>query len=213
MTLSLTPEILASARAATGVALSEEVREQWSEESSCAGMTVGGLAHHLVRQVELLVQLLTGPRSSEKPIDLRQHYRRATWANTGLDGEVNVAIRDTDNERASSGPAELSGHTTEQLTGLPAALDGASDGDVLLVPWQGWALTAEDFAVSRLMELMVHTDDLAASVGLATPEFPEEAARRVLRLLTDVALDRHGQSALVRTLSRPQRAPESVSAF
>jgi hypothetical protein len=35
----------------------------------------------------------------------------------------------------------------------------------------------------------------------------------VLDLLTRVAVRRHGQAALVRALSRPQRAPDSVSAF
>lgn len=213
MPLSLTPEVLASARTATGLALSEEVRERWTEESSCAGMTVGGLAHHTVRQVELLVRMFPDARTDEGPITLLEHYRRAAWANTGLDEEVNTAIRDTDNERAASGPAELSGHTTEQLVGLAAALASVEDDDAVLLEWQGWALTAEDFAVSRLMEMLVHADDLAASVGLETPEFPAEAARRVLRLLTEIAVDRHGQTALVRALSRPQRAPRSVSAF
>jgi hypothetical protein len=35
----------------------------------------------------------------------------------------------------------------------------------------------------------------------------------VLGLLTGVAVRRHGQAPVVRALSRPQRAPESVSAF
>ena len=59
----------------------------------------------------------------------------------------------------------------------------------------------------------MHSDDLAASVGVPTPEFPDEAVRAVLALLTVVAVERHGQTALVRALSRPQRAPSSVSAF
>jgi hypothetical protein len=63
------------------------------------------------------------------------------------------------------------------------------------------------------MEMVVHADDLAASVDLETPTFPDDAVRRVVALLTDVAIDRHGQPAVVRTLSRPQRAPASVSAF
>jgi hypothetical protein len=63
------------------------------------------------------------------------------------------------------------------------------------------------------MEIVVHSDDLAASVGLPTPEFPESVAAPVLALLTGVATRRHGQAAVVRALSRPQRAPSSVSAF
>jgi len=59
----------------------------------------------------------------------------------------------------------------------------------------------------------VHSDDLAASVDLPTPDFPDDAIAPVLGLLTGVAVRRHGQAALVRALSRPQRAPDSVSAF
>ena len=44
----------------------------------------------------------------------------------------------------------------------------------MLIPWQGWSLTAHDFLVTRLMEIVVHADDLAASVGLPTPEFPDD---------------------------------------
>jgi hypothetical protein len=211
--LSLTADVLATARTVTGLALSGEVRERWGEESACAGMTVGALAHHTVRQVEMLVRLFPDALTDAKPISLLEHYRRAAWANTRLDDEVNTAIRDTDNQRAAGGPAELSGHATGQLVGLATALASVEDDEAVLLDWQGWSLTAGDFAVTRLMEMLVHGDDLAASVDLETPEFPEEAARRVLSLLTEVAVDRHGQTALVRTLSRPQRAPESVSAF
>ncbi len=53
----------------------------------------------------------------------------------------------------------------------------------------------------------MHSDDLAASVGLPTPEFPDTIAAHVVDLLGGVAMRRHGQAAVVRTLSRPQRAP------
>ena len=83
----------------------------------------------------------------------------------------------------------------------------------ILVPWQGWALTAHDFLVTRLMETVVHSDDLAASVGLPTPDFPDAVVTPVLDLLTTLAVRRHGATALVRTLARPQRAPATVAAF
>ena len=99
------------------------------------------------------------------------------------------------------------------LDALPAVLAAASAADPALIPWQAWALTAHDFLVTRLMEMLVHSDDLAASLDVPTPQFPDEAVRLVLGLLTSVAVERHGQTALVRALSRPQRAPGSVSAF
>lgn len=98
---------------------------------------------------------------------------------------------------------------------LPAALAGTDgrDPDAVLIPWQGWALTTADFLVTRMMEIVVHSDDLAAGMDLPTPQFPDDVVRPVLGLLTAVSLERHGQTALVRTLSRTQRAPATVSAF
>jgi hypothetical protein len=77
----------------------------------------------------------------------------------------------------------------------------------VLIPWQGWSL------VTRMMEIVVHSDDLAASVELDTPEFPESVITPVLALLTGLAVRRHGATAVVRALTRPQRAPDSVAAF
>ena len=96
-------------------------------------------------------------------------------------------------------------------SGLDAAL--ADKPATTYIPWQGWALATDDFLVTRLMEMVVHSDDLAASVDVPTPDFGSAVLDPVLRLLTSVSLRRHGQDALVRTLSRPQRAPGSVSAF
>ncbi|MGL5911240.1 MAG: maleylpyruvate isomerase N-terminal domain-containing protein, partial [Phycicoccus sp.] len=60
---------------------------------------------------------------------------------------------------------------------------------------------------------LVHSDDLAASIGVEPPEFPRECADAVLALLASVAARRHGVTAVLRTLSRPQRQPRTVTAF
>ncbi len=98
------------------------------------------------------------------------------------------------------------------LEQLPDLLRTPRDPDTIFIPWQGWALTTDDFLITRSMELMVHSDDLAASVGLPTPDFPD-TVDDVVRLLSGVATRRHGQAAVIRALSRPQRSPGSVSAF
>ena len=101
----------------------------------------------------------------------------------------------------------------EQLGRLPDVLAAVGPDRAVLIPWQGWSLTVHDWLVTRKMEIVVHSDDLAASIGVPTPEFPEDVLAPVLGLLTGVAVRRHGQAAVVRALSRPQRAPASVSAF
>jgi hypothetical protein len=212
---AIAEEFVASARAAAGLITSPELRAGWEQESSCAGMTNGGLADHLADQTANTLKLLAADPADLAPISVLEHYRRASWAHSGLGDEVNTSIRHSGNEKARLGYDALAARVAADLEALPDALAAASDRqpDAVLVPWQGWALTTHDFLVTRLMEIAVHSDDLAAGLGLATPELPAGAMREVLGLLTTVAADRHGPIALVRALSRPQRAPADVSAF
>ena len=189
-----------------------EVVARWSEESSCAGLTVGGLARHLVSQPVNVVRLLAAdvPAGTET-IGVLEHYARAAWTREGLDGETNTSIRTSSDEQAAEGAAVARELVGDALAGLDAALVGS--GPLTCIPWQGWALATDDFLVTRLMEMVVHADDLAASVDVEVPDFGSEVLDPVLRLLTALSLRRHGQDALVRALARPQRAPGPVSAF
>jgi hypothetical protein len=204
---------LQAARIAAGLATSPEVAERWHAESACAGMSVGGLAHHLVSQIGNTVRLVSAAPSEQAPIPLLDHYLRAAWTTAAPDDEVNVGIREGSDRDAAGGPAALGPLVDDLLARLPGVLDAHDLREPVLIPWQGWSLTVHDWLVTRQMEIAVHSDDLAASVGLPTPEFPEPVIEAVLDLLTRVAVRRHGQAALVRALSRPQRAPASVSAF
>jgi len=211
--LPVADTFVTSARTAAELLTCEPVRDRWDAESACAGMTVGGLAFHLAAQAGNAVRLVSAAPSAESPIPVEEHYRRAAWANTDLDDEVNLDIRTSANDEADAGFDGLCAKVAADLAALPEVLDARAAADPVLIPWQGWALTAHDFLVTRLMEMLVHSDDLAASLDVPTPQFPDEAVRLVLGLLTSVAVERHGQTALVRALSRPQRAPASVSAF
>ena len=204
---------LAAARIAADLVRRPEVAGHWRDESACVGMTVGGLAFHLASQVTNTVSLVDAPASDDEPIPLLEHYARAAWVHSGLDEQVNVGIREGSDAEAAAGPDALGALLDEQLDRLRGVLGAADPGAAVLIPWQGWSLTVHDWLVTREMEIVVHSDDLAASVGLPTPEFPESVVTPVLALLTSVAARRHGQAALVRALSRPQRAPSSVSAF
>ncbi|HYN67251.1 MAG TPA: maleylpyruvate isomerase N-terminal domain-containing protein [Ornithinibacter sp.] len=208
------PEV---ARTAADLIRHPEVARRWAQESSCAGMSVGGLANHLAAQAANVVRLLSAPPHDADPIAALEHYRRAAWVHTGLDDEANVDVRTSADDHAAAGPVDLDERVHRDLAALPAALapvlDGSRTPDAVLVPWQGWALSSADFVLTRTMEAIVHSDDLAASIEVETPRFPSEAAHAVLGLLASVAAERHGQVAVLRALSRPQRAQGPVSAF
>jgi hypothetical protein len=171
------------------------------------------LACHLASQLDNTVRLLAAGASDVSPIPLLDHYSSAGWVRGTVDDEANVGIREGSNTQAKAGFEALLSGVSQRLGELPGALASVGSGSPVLIPWQGWSLTAKDFLVTRMMEIVVHSDDLAASIGVDTPDFPDPVIRPVLGLLTGVAVRRHGATAVVRALTRPQRAPDSVAAF
>ena len=196
---------------AAALVLHPEVAGRWEAESACADMSVGALARHVVSQWFNAERLLRAPAGTD-PISAVEHYRRAAWVTAGHDDEANAEIRQGSEELAAEGPESMRSLVDGLRPRLAEVLASDRTGPVL-VPWQGWCLSETDFLLTRMMELVVHGDDLAASIDLPPPEFPDDVVLPVLDLLTRVACERHGPTALVRALSRPQRAPAVVSAF
>ena len=81
------------------------------------------------------------------------------------------------------------------------------------MPWQDCQLPTNDFLVVRLMEIVVHADDLACSVDLPPPAFGPEVIEPALALLAALAARRRGQTQVLRALSRNERSEGCVSAF
>jgi hypothetical protein len=98
------------------------------------------------------------------------------------------------------------------LASTTRSLESGAARDTIDIPWQGWALWRNDFLHTRLVEVVVHTTDLAESLGVPTPEFPDSVFTPVRDLLVRLAVRRHGQTAVVNTLSRRERA-RNISAF
>ena len=197
----------------TGLVAAPEVGAAWERPSVLPGMTVGGLTRHLVSQPECAVEFLRiqPPPPHADVVSLAELYRRTDWFLAPVDAAENTSIRDDFNEMAAGGAEHSTAILGRARTALPAAI--ADAGPVTYVPWQDCALLTEDFLVVRLMEVVVHADDLAASVGLPTPEFDDEVAHPVAALLAILAARRYGIGATVRTLARAERADVSTSAF
>jgi hypothetical protein len=159
------------------------------------------------------VTLIEADPSDLAPISLDEHYERVSWIGAAVDDEVSVDIRSGGDANAAAGPQDLLARLAEARDRLPGLLAGTSPDRPVLVPWQGWALARDDFLVMRMMEITVHSDDLAASVGITAPTLPDAVLGPVLALLTRLAVRRHGQSAVVAALARAERAPRAINAF
>ena len=187
------------------------VADRWGAPSALAQMSVGALACHLGRQVARAAELLPTPTDVLPLASADEHYARAAWVrSTSPDDPVND--RSTDDAEAELGVAALRERVPSALTAVRDLLAAGGAAGVVLIPWQGWSLRRDAFLLTRMVELVVHTDDLATCTGVPAPEFPVEAFEPVRDLLVRLAVRRHGQSAVVAALSRRERAG-SIAAF
>lgn len=206
-------DFLATARAAVGLLGDPAVAAAWAEPSALAEFRVAGLAGHLAYQVLAVPPMLDAPVPTEPTVTLLEHYRRVEWIGTGLDEEFNVGIRRGGEQVAADGPAALAARAGATVDDLAARLPGEPARPVRLPLWGPWSMALDDMLVTRMMELAVHSDDLAVSVGVDTPGLPERAVATVVDLLSRLAVRRHGPTAVLRALSRAERAPETIAAF
>jgi hypothetical protein len=212
--MTIAPDaFLTAARAARALIAESAVAQAWTRPSVLPGFTVGGLAAHLGAQVVMAAGLLTAPLPESEAVTALEHYARATWVSADRDADVNVAIRDRGEDLAREGHDALLSAVDDALAALDVGLPGADLTRSVPTPAGPWALPLAEALLTRTLEITVHLDDLATSVELPTPELPEEVVAPVLRLLVVVAARRHGQTALLRVLTRPDRAPASVGAF
>jgi len=207
---------LEAATAAAALIASPEVAIRWDEPSALRELAVSGLAGHLARQITMVPAQLSNrqklPEGAEV-ITVLEHYARVQWIDAPLDAEINVGIRRTAVTEAEEGPAALADRVAAAIARLTTMLP-AEDGDApYFIPWTGWALPLSDFLATRLMEIVVHSDDLAVSVQTTLPPFPEQATETVIDLLTRLSTRRHGTAAVLRALARQERAPGTIAAF
>ena len=189
------------------------VSARWSQPSALADYSVAGLACHLAYQITRTVPTLAAPPGdSAIQIPVLEHYTRNAWVTSGAEGADNVQIRRANEQRAAATTAQA---LADEVDAAVAELQRVVPAEPAqrVVDLREWGLTVDDFLLTRVMELVVHGDDLAVSIGVPTPEMPPEATAATIRLLASIAAWRHGPLAVVRALSRRERAPESISAF
>jgi hypothetical protein len=206
-------DFLATARAAAILLRSPAVGGAWSRPSALPGFGVAGLAGHLAYQVLALPPILAAPRPHEPVASLLEHYGRVQWIGADPDDEINVRIRRGGDQEAADGPAALAERVDAAIESLTGDLATAANRPVRIPLWGPWSLLLDDMLITRTMELAVHSDDLAVSVGVDPPPLPATAVETVIDLLSRLAIRRHGATAVLRALSRAERAPANIAAI
>lgn len=169
-------------------------------------MTVGSLAGHLMRAVTSVDAYLDKSVTDVGAVLDAPGYYASIEGLVGddLDSKLHTAIRRRAESEAESGHAEVAERWDAALDRLRRRLP-TEPPDRRLPALGGRLIALDDYLVTRLVELIVHSDDLAASIGATPPAFSREATGAVIDCLVGVARVRHGDEAVIIALSRRER--------
>lgn len=178
------------------------VAAAWERDSALAGMRVSALAGHLARSITLTAPFLDEEPAVGSPLSTAEYYL-AGGDPTDFDSRANRRIRESGAETAAHGHAALCAEVDLCLRRLRRRLP---DED-LNVPrtWFGRVTTLRTVLRARMLEMVVHADDLVASVGMGPPALPGAAFDLTIEVLVDIARLRHTDMAVVRALTRRER--------
>ena len=191
--------------ATTSLVAEPVLKDRFEERSALAEFSVRGLAGHLRRAMTSVEGYLEQPAPvASDVISAAEYYARVIPEDRDLDSDFNRAIRQRGLEAAPGSSDEFILQWGETVAGLTDRLEQEPE-DRLVQVFGGLVMTLDEYLVTRLVELVVHADDLAASLGVTPPALPAAATGLVITTLVEVARIRHGDTALVRALTRRER--------
>jgi hypothetical protein len=190
------------ARAHTVLA-TDAVRDAWLDASVLPEMTVGDVAGHLLavlimfdRRYELAVPPGVVPSDPGGAGYVTVRLGRAA----DLDLDPFRIPREGGRRVAARGHAAAVERFGGLLTGLDARLR-ADDPDRAILVADDTATTMRAFTTTRVVELVVHADDLAESVGTAIPPPAADASEIVIGAFVASTRHRVGDARTIRALA------------
>lgn len=189
-----------------------DLAARWTDPSVLERMSVGDLTAHLARAVTNVPRYLTKAAAPPYRDPAGYFLSLAPDLDTDLDSDLAVAVRDRARTEAGSGLGAVRqswNDAREQLASelTPAVLEY---GIAVL----GSGMRVGDYLVTRMVELVVHSDDLAVSLGIETPDFDPAVTGPVIECLTEIAALRSSPLEVIRAMTRTERSlPETLRVF
>ena len=203
---------LAAAESVRPLIAAPQVAAAWEEPSALPGMTVGGLTAHLVNAVASINAHPDRPVPETDPIDTVTYYVSGPDTDVVSDS-VREAVSARSREQAQPGPAAVLADFDGALKHLRIWLPAQSPDRLMRVPI-GRCMRLGDFLVVRLVEVLVHADDLAVSVDLPGPALTEGSSDALVALFLGMCRRRHGDRAVIQAFTRRERdAVDALRAF
>lgn len=207
-------DFLGCAETAERLIASDEVANRWAEPSALPYYTIAGLAGHLARAVFTVDKYLDSVSApTGEPTDAAGYLATVLADHDPVDSGFHREVRDRALEEASDGPEALASTVRAVRERLADTLLETGMTRPIAVR-DGVTLTVDEYLKTRLVELVVHIDDLSTSIGLAEPEgVPTSAYGEVAAVLGRLAARRFGGPTTIRGLARRERQPDGVRAL
>jgi uncharacterized protein (TIGR03083 family) len=189
-----------------------EVAERWHEPSALEGHTVATLAAHLARAAFTVQRYLDVPPGDGAPTTAAGYLVAALGTADPIDSDLHRSVRERAREDAEAGAAALVDRFRRTRLEVADRLT-ASDPQQLIGVLDGIVLPVEEYLRTRILELVIHLDDLSVSLGIEPPDLSDEAFDITAATLAQVAVRRVGPWATLRSLARAERQPEPVRAL
>jgi uncharacterized protein (TIGR03083 family) len=188
------------------------VAAAWEEPSALNGMTVGGLTAHLVYAVASINAHPKKPVPETEPIDTVTYYLPGPGVEVTSDS-VRDDVAGRSRAQAQPGPAGVLADFDSALERLQTWLPAQTPDRLMRVPVRR-SMRLADFLVVRLVEVLIHADDLAVSVDLPPPAITDGSADALVALFLGMCRRRHGDRAVIRAFTRKERdAVDALRAF
>lgn len=212
----ITPLFAEVAGRAAELLESEAVDAAWDEASALEEYTVGALGGHLARAVLTADRYLSSasstPAAGSGLASASRYFQAVLVDLDPVDSEFHRSVRARGAEAAAVGGRQLAARVRRVTEDLARRLDEPTLSRPIEV-LDGVTLTVAEYLKTRLVELVVHVDDLAVSVGIPTPTLPDGALITVAGVLGELAARRAGGLRTVRAMGRAERHPEPVRAL
>jgi hypothetical protein len=210
--LNLVREAFLDAYAGTRALLAApQLAARWDDPSALELFSVKGLAGHLVRAGQAVLAYLAEPLPADAvAVDAPDYYAIVL---ASMDDAAHAAVRERGEANAADGLGALAAGRDKAEATLRDVLP-AEPEDRLAKVFGDLVLLLDDYLVTRIVEILVHADDLAVSIGIDPPPMPRAAADLAIAHLVDVARVRHGNRAVLVALSRRERdAAQALRVF
>lgn len=190
-----------TARVAGTLIADPSVAARWDEPAALPGYTIGGLAAHLARAATTVEAYVDGesPKVAAAPVDASRYFAAALGDHDPISSELHTGIRQRAALLSADGPATISIRVQETLDRLARS---DLNPEQQLAVFAGMAIRLGEYLKTRIVELTVHSSDLARSVSHPEPPLPEDAWRIAAEVATEVALIRHGARMVTLGLTR-----------